>query len=748
MGSVTVIGARNMAYEIRIDIEELNKANDMPFEDAVLHAAICYVKAGIPVLPLRKNEKKLPEEGGINYLSATTKESTVKKWFGPEGKYRGFNVGIGTGTRNGVMALDIDAKPVQGTTGIKELTKILDKEGPLPPGPCQKTPSGGFHYLYMWADNAASSSNKVANGIDTRGGTADRCTGHIVAYPSTIHGKAYCWATGGEVPAMPEWLSTSLGQPWREKPKEQAPKQDVPIHQINRMLTVIDPDGLSYEDWVKIGMALKSTCGDDGLELWDEWSRHGSRRKNGECTSRWKTFNEDGQVGFGTLLFLAKEAGWRPLPGDVTTGSVNAEIEEKVLQFNKEFALVRMGKSVIMATFHDTYGVEFLGMQGFYDINMPRKVSVPTSKGVSERQLADLWMAHPQRREYRRIGVYPLNDQPADTLNMWSGWAVQPDRSKSCELWLNHIRHVICNGDHTIFEWVMDWMADAVQDPRNLKGTAIILRGVEGCGKGAFADTFGSLFGKHYNHLIDSERLTGRFNSFLNDNIVVYADEVLWPGDRKAANILKGLVSERRLHIEAKGVDTIEVDNMNRVIIASNETWIVPAGPQSRRWLVLNVSPAVAKNRPYFTKLFKELENGGKEAILAMLMDRKITSDLRLAPTTKGLIEQRQMSHGHDSLLHFMSEVVMRGGFQSLDAEATMGEDVRWPRKLLAYEVYTEYTAWCRDRSVSNYDRLTMTVFMHNMAGYGFKIDGKKMAVPEESALAKEVHKRQGVEDT
>lgn len=736
-----------MAEAKKIDIDEVRQADSMEFADAVFHAALCYIRAGIPVLPLEPNEKKLPGEGGINYLSATVKEATVKKWFGPEGKYRGFNVGIGCGTREGVMALDVDAKPVSGTTGLKELAKILEKEGELPHGPKQKTPSGGFHCLYRWQDNAASSSNKVANGIDTRGGTAERCTGHIVAYPSKVNGKAYEWEEGGEIPEMPEWLSISLGRPWQEKPKDQTPKQDVPIHQINRMLTVVDPDNLSYEDWVKVGMALKSTCGEDGLEIWDEWSRHGSRRKEGECKIRWKTFNEDGQVGFGTLLFLAREAGWRPLPGDVQGGSIIAEIEEKVLQFNKEFALIRMGKSVLVATFHDKYGVEFLGMQGFYDINMPRKMYVPTKNGVAERPLADLWMAHEQRREYRNIGVFPMNDQDTDTLNMWTGWAEQPN-DKSCDLYLAHIRDIICNGDIVLANWVLDWMADAVQDTRDIKGTCIILRGVEGCGKGAFADTFGRLFGKHYTHLIDSERLTARFNSFLDSNVIVYADEVLWPGDRKAANVLKGLVSEKRITIEQKGVDSMTIDNMNRVIIASNESWIVPAGPQSRRWLVLNVSPQVAKNERYFNKLFDEINNGGMGAIIKFLMERKITSNLRLAPTTQGLIEQRQMSHSHDSLLHFMSEICLRGGFQSSDCDAKMGDDIRWPNALMSFDLYSEYVNWCKDRSVSNFDRLALAVFMNNVGGYGFKVDGRKTAIPAEDKLVAEVKKRQGVEDT
>ena len=737
-----------MADELELDAEELRKADKMAFEDAVFHAALCYAKAGIPVLPLEPNEKKLPGGGGINYLSATAKESTVKKWFGPDGKYRGFNIGIGCGTAKGVMALDIDAKPVSGTTGLKELAKIIEKEGPLPDGPRQKTPSGGYHYLYMWQENAASSSSKVANGIDTRGGTADRCTGHIVAYPSVVNGRGYMWEAGGTVPVMPEWLSMSLGQPWKERqsPKDLMPKPDVPIHQINRMLTIIDPDSLSYDDWVKVGMALKNTCGDDGLEIWDEWSSTGSRRKENECKIRWKTFDEDGAIGFGTLLFLAKEAGWRPLPGDVSHSTINAEIEEKVLQFNKDFALVRMGKSVLIATFHEKRGVQFLSMQGFYDINMPKKVLVPTKNGTSERQLADLWMAHELRREYHQIGVYPMNDQDNDVLNLWTGWGSRPEPSKSCQKFLDHIKQVVCGDNDSIYDWVIDWMADAVQNPRSIKGTAIILRGVEGCGKGAFADTFGQLFGKHYTHLIDSERLTGRFNSFLESNIVVFADEVLWPGDRKAANILKGLVSESKIVVEQKGVDSITIENMNRVIIASNESWIVPAGPQSRRWLVLNVSPAMAKNRAYFDKLFEELENGGRGALLHMLMNRQITSDLRLAPTTKGLMEQRQMSHGHDSLLHFLSEICLRGGFNAMDVDAKMGDEVKWPSRLMAFELYNEYIGWCKERSVSNYDRLAMTVFLSNIGGYGFKVEGKVTGIPSESSLDAEIKKRQGIE--
>jgi hypothetical protein len=730
------------------DLEELRKADDMEFADAVYHAAMCYAKADMFVVPLEPGAKKLPSGGGINYLSATNKESTVKKWFGPEGKYRGFNIGIGCGMEGGVMAMDVDSKPVNGTTGLKELAKILEKEGPLPLGPQQRTPSGGFHYLYRWKENAGSSSSKVAPGIDTRGGTGSRCTGHIVVYPSIVGDKVYTWEEGGEIPDMPKWLSESLGEPWKERTRE-VQKTEVPVHQINRMLTILDPDSLGYEDWVRVGMALKSTCGDDGLEFWDNWSEQGSRRKEGECKSRWKTFDEDGPVGFGTLLFMAKEAGWRPLPGDVSGSSIDSDIEEQVLQMNKKYALVRVGKNTIIATFHrnpDGVKVGFLNMMAFQSIAAPDKIQVPTRNGFSERSMSDIWMASPQRREYHDMGIYPNNDAPSGVLNMWNGWAVEPNPNASCELYLKHMLEIICGGNKNVYEWLLDWMADAVQDSRNVKGCCVVLRGIEGCGKGAWADTFCSLFGKHYVHLIDSERLTSKFNSITTDSIMVYADEVIWPGDRKAANILKGMITERKIVRESKGVDSIEVDNLMHVIIASNEDWIIPAGPQSRRWMMLNVKGHVAQSRPYFDRLFHEIENGGKSALLYFLMHRKITNNLRTAPKTSGLMDQRMMSHRHDSVLHFYLESVARGGFNTIDMEARMGDVDGWPNKVIAYELFNEYRIWARDNRISVYDTLALSMFYKKSEEFGFKNNGNTMDVPPLEDLKLTIDHKQGIE--
>ena len=145
------------------------KLNFKLLKDAtVLQAALAYAAAGIKVVPLEKNSKKLP--GGddkVTYSEATTDPKIIKEWFGvrfPQG-----NIGIATGGEGGVFALDVDAMSSKGISGLDEFHK-LTKKNEMPKCPVQRTPKGGLHFLMQWQQDAISSSSKIANGIDTRGG--------------------------------------------------------------------------------------------------------------------------------------------------------------------------------------------------------------------------------------------------------------------------------------------------------------------------------------------------------------------------------------------------------------------------------------------------------------------------------------------------------------------------------------------------------------------------------------------------
>ena len=58
---------------------------------------------------------------------------------------------------------------------------------------------------------------------------------------------------------------------------------------IIEALNYIDVARLSYQEWINVGMGLKSEGYD--CSVWDRWSSNDSRYKSGECERKWRTFN-------------------------------------------------------------------------------------------------------------------------------------------------------------------------------------------------------------------------------------------------------------------------------------------------------------------------------------------------------------------------------------------------------------------------------------------------------------------------
>ena len=97
-------------------------------------------------------------------------------------------------------------------------------------------------------------------------------------------------------------------------------RPDVPSPaEIRDMLRYIPPL-LPYEDWVRVAMAVHELYpGEEGRALVDEWSTTAreAHRCNGTLRrqpGKWRQFRAPGQagnVGAGTLIWLAKQYGWR-----------------------------------------------------------------------------------------------------------------------------------------------------------------------------------------------------------------------------------------------------------------------------------------------------------------------------------------------------------------------------------------------------------------------------------------------------
>jgi len=236
-------------------------------------------------------------------------------------------------------------------------------------------------------------------------------------------------------------------------------------------------------------------------------------------------------------------------------------------------------------------------------------------------------------------------------LNLWQGWGIEPKEGDWSKMhW--HMENILPCGDPAMSKYIFNWTAWGYQHPDKKREVALALRGLEGAGKGTFGHALRRSYGVHGTYLSQSTHLTGKFNFHFMATKFVFADEAFWAGDKQGEKVLMSLITDDLLMIEKKGDDAAQRRNYLDLLMATNDKWVVPAGPNARRYAVTDCDPRYAKGKAsepvrkaYFAALNEEMANGG---IAAMMWDM---SQVDLGdwtphdiPQTLALIEQKQQS--------------------------------------------------------------------------------------------------------
>jgi phage/plasmid-associated DNA primase len=258
---------------------------------------------------------------------------------------------------------------------------------------------------------------------------------------------------------------------------------------------------------------------------------------------------------------------------------------------------------------------------------------------------------------------------------------------------------VLCRGNREHYDYLMKWMAFAVQHPDQKGQVAVVMRGNEGSGKGTLASAFGKLFGQHYLQLSNSNSLTGRFNAELGETLFCFADEAFFAADRSHENVLKALVTEPFIHLEAKFKNAGQGRNHLHIMMASNKDWVVPASFEARRFFVLDVPDDRIGDKAYFAAIRKQMESGGTAAMFAELKDLDLSGfDVSERPTTAALLDQQMQSL--DSVQAWWLNALATGEIPAGEAS----DHTKWERGPIAvdrdtlYQSYTGYASGAGDK--------------------------------------------------
>ena len=84
--------------------------------------------------------------------------------------------------------------------------------------------------------------------------------------------------------------------------------------------------------------------------------------------------------------------------------------------------------------------------------------------------------------------------------------------------------------------------------------------------------------------------------------------------------VASGFVTEDTLFSEMKGVVVGQFPNFIRLILVTNNDWMVPASGEQRRFVVINASAARMPDTVYFGAIIHLMENGCLEALMYHLL--------------------------------------------------------------------------------------------------------------------------------
>ena len=455
-----------------------------------------------------------------------------------------------------------------------------------------------------------------------------------------------------DVPALTMRISRAVeAAPTDERRHGSGPSLDTDPEEARASLRSVPSD--DWDAWVRVGLALKHSLGEDGYEVFREWSAKSAKFDERDCRRRWDGMRPNGDVGLGTIFHLGREHGW------------NGPADAFVREMNGRFGILTYGSTTLIIPKNGDRRPEddFIGLSKptFLDRMVPETIVRASEGGGIERlSKGKTWLAHPKATHYHRLDFDPSLPPGHNglTWNLWTGFAVEPAPG-DWSLLRNHIRENIARGDEDKANWLINWMALGVQHPAELIGTAPVLIGFPGTGKGVLAHAYGRLWGPHYLAVTHAEHVSGRFTGHFAGRRFVFIDEGTFGGNRREAGNLKTRVTEPTIILERKGVDAIRMTNRMIFMLASNEPSVVPADKGDRRWMVFDVGDERREDHAYFAAIHQQLAAGGYEGMLHDLLRRDIGGgpNPRRIIRNEALFEQVLLAQGPEvRYLHHLLE--------------------------------------------------------------------------------------------
>jgi len=200
------------------------------------------------------------------------------------------------------------------------------------------------------------------------------------------------------------------------------------------------------------------------------------------------------------------------------------------------------------------------------------------------------WMQWGGRTELEACTFAPGHDTIFERkLNLWTGWGVEPAKG-DVKPWKALMDHLFRGAEPASRKWFEQWCAYPLQHPGAKMATAAVFWGiVQGSGKTLVGHTLMRIYGKHGSEITDAEIEDDRFDWAENMQFIL-ADDITASNNRKLANRLKTMITQKTLKINQKYIPRYSVPDCINYYFTSNDPDAFYLDDGDRRYFIHEVN--------------------------------------------------------------------------------------------------------------------------------------------------------------
>ncbi len=364
----------------------------------------------------------------------------------------------------------------------------------------------------------------------------------------------------------------------------------------------------------------------------------------------------------------------------------------------------------------------FMQAVGQYPVKVP-KLSAKGKLSFTNGQLVDVWLSHPDKVVYHKLTFQPDPDMVGEgEFNVWTGYAINERLAKAyvakrglsdddvltqVKPWVDHMFHIIGNGNKENFGWIMNWLTCILLNKAKT-GTACLLMADHGAGKSIVADLYSSIMGPSYAcTLTRSDELTGTFNAHLMTKVLVVSEECTYGGTKKDQGLLKNLVTAPTINVRPLYHPMMVLESRHNLLVISNKNrHVLPIEEKERRYACFYPSSRYSGIQTDEAKAYFDTVMSVSPYLVAYLHyfiwnlpDR--WNPRANIPVTECTVDQKFRSVS--SATRFILTWLQTTSKERWTAEA---------RDLTIEQAHDRYTEWCEKHKVVTWERESIQSFV------------------------------------